>query len=75
MTYRRVVMRNRLRGDYGNAGRPAPEVPAYGLIAGDLRRLERDQRDDAHLAEYARKVGITEAQALHVLDLFFDGDA
>lgn len=43
------------------------------LIAGDLRRLEHDQRDEAHLEAYTRIAGITPEQAKAVLDAFFDG--
>lgn len=41
--------------------------------AGDLRRLEKDQRDEDHLALYAKHAGITPEQAKKVLDLFFEG--
>jgi len=64
MNYRRVVERNYLHGDYD------PES-STGLIAGDLRRLESDQRDSFHLDLYAKHAGITPEQAKKVLDLFF----
>lgn len=60
MSYGRVVNRNGLTGGYD-----------AGLIQGDLRRLEDDQRDDRHLEEYAAAAGITPAQAKLVLDAFF----
>lgn len=41
-------------------------------LAGDCRRFEADQRDDAHLARYARRAGITVEQARAVLDALFD---
>lgn len=86
MTYRRVVNRNMLNGGYGhNPGRQPtaaypdpqaqkPQRAEVAMIAGDLRRLEQDQRDDRHLMLYASKTGLSEAQVLHVLDLFFEGD-
>lgn len=42
-------------------------------IRGDLRRLENDQRDERHLAEYARMAGITTEQVRAVLDALFEG--
>lgn len=68
MTYDRVVHRNGLTGDY------AENHMGHGAIAGDLRRLEADQRDPLHLAAYARHAGITVEQAQAVLDAFFEGD-
>jgi hypothetical protein len=64
MTYRRVVNRNHLDGDYDST--------EHGLVPGDLRRLERDQRDDHHLTRYAQHAGITKEQAKAVLDAFFE---
>lgn len=64
MSYSRVVRRNQLAGDY------EPNAP-LGLIRGDLRRLEKDQRDEKHLAVYAERARITIAQAKQVLDDFF----
>lgn len=76
MTYGRVISRNDLGGDY----RPLPGQPQLServnrtLVCGDLRRLEKDQRDDWHLMEYAIRTGLSPAQVLHVLDLFFEGN-
>ncbi len=70
MTYQRVIGRNGLHGGYDDPPRP---LPASSAIAGDLRRLEHDQRDPLHLDLYARKVGITPEQVKCVLDLFFEG--
>lgn len=71
MTYGRVVSRSHLRGDYGeNPGATC----SRDMIAGDLRRLEIDQRDEIQLRYYAAKVGITEDQVRAVLDIFFEGD-
>ena len=36
----------------------------------NMRRLEKDQRDDEHLTMYAEKAGITTEQAKIVLDTF-----
>jgi hypothetical protein len=68
MTYQRVIGRSHLQGDYG-----CPST-ALQLIAGDLRRLEKNQRDEAHLKQYAARAGITEEQAKEVLDAFFAGE-
>jgi hypothetical protein len=63
MTWQRLVGRNALcQGDYSDGG----------LIAGDMRRLERDCRDGAHLKGYAKAAGCTKKQAKAVLDRFFD---
>jgi len=86
MTYGRMISRNGLGGGYGHNPeiKPTqaypdpqsqqPENKQYSLIAGDLRRLEQDQRDDQHLKEYAKRTKLTEAQVLHVLDLLFEGN-
>lgn len=50
----------------------AAEISAKAMIAGDLRRLEIDQRDDEHLKFYAATAGVTKEQAKAVLDAFFD---
>lgn len=73
MTYVRVVKRNQLHGDYQTDRTNISEVPP-SFVAGDLRRLETDQRDEHHLAKYAELAGITPAQARAVLDAFFEGD-
>lgn len=64
MTYPRVVLRNGLDGDYA-------ESRGGTLIAGDMRRLELDQRDERHLKQYAAVAGITDHQAYLVLTAFF----
>ncbi len=76
MTYTRVISRNHLQGDYDS-----PDDSCCGFyvcscrrfLAGDLRRLERDQRDSLHLEMYAKTAGITKKQARKVLDAFFEG--
>ena len=80
MTYGRVVKRNRLEGGYETPNPPGNMPMAhisidaqFGLIRGDLRRLEQDQRDVVHLAQYARRVGCTAEQAKAILDAFFEG--
>lgn len=73
MTYRRVVARNQLHGDYMTDRKESYEVAA-NFVAGDLRRLEVDQRDEHHLVEYASRAGVTPEQARAVLDAFFEGD-
>jgi hypothetical protein len=67
MSYRRVVNRNSLHGGYDGPNLTG----ALRLIAGDLRRLEQDQRDPDRLAFYASAAGITPDQACKVLDAFF----
>lgn len=71
MSYGRVVSRNHLRGGYGES---PGKTCSPSMIAGDLRRLEQDQRDEFQIKDYAARVGITEAQVKAVLDIFFDGD-
>ena len=44
------------------------------MIAGDLRRLEEDQRDEWHLEQYAQCAEISVDQARRVLDALFTGD-
>jgi hypothetical protein len=73
MTYSRVVYRNGLLGDYVG-GTNHPPDGYKDMIAGDLRRLEKDQRDEQHLAEYAKRTGLTPEQVKSVLDLLFDLD-
>jgi hypothetical protein len=51
----------------------AEAVPSRNHLAGDLRRLETDQRDLRHLKQYADRTGLTEGQVKAVLDLFFEG--
>ena len=77
MTYKRVVERNRLTGDgYNHPGSAAGETPdsLRSILKGDMRRLEQDQRDEAHLKMYASHAGISTEQARTVLDLFFEGN-
>jgi len=72
MTYSRFVKRNLLEGDYDpEAGQKPLQFDPRPILRGDLRRLEQDQRDDRHLAEYAKVAGITPEQAKAVLDHFF----
>lgn len=74
MTYPRVVMRNGLDGDYansgvvtGNDGRDA----ARRMLAGDLRRLELDARDDYHVARFAKLSGVSKPKVRLILDALF----
>jgi hypothetical protein len=74
MTWQRVVMRNHLEGDYDERPKDGViGVGLLGLIRGDLRRLEKDQRDDAHLKRYAEMAAISPIQVKIVLDAFFQG--
>lgn len=84
MTYQRVISRNWLRGDYtdkapyrdesGNVAARDTLADFRCMVAGDLRRLERNSRDPRHLDAYARKTGLTSEQVKAVLDAFFDSD-
>lgn len=75
MTYARVVRRNSLDGGYGrDPGRTYTGVErVQATIAGDMRRMEANQRDDLHLCHYAIEAGITPEQVKIVLDAFFAG--
>lgn len=65
MTWQRAISRNLLGGHYGDGS-------AHAIIAGDLRRLEKDSRDPRHLDAYARTTGLEPGQVLAVLDVFFE---
>jgi len=52
---------------------PDGKYCANQALAGDMRRLEKDQRDERHLKAYARIAGIAPEQAKMVLDAFFAG--
>jgi hypothetical protein len=60
MHYHRVINRNNLLGGYERS-----------LLAGDLRRLEHDTLDAAHLAGVGRESGATEDQVQIILRKFF----
>jgi hypothetical protein len=64
MHYRRVIGRNDLAGDYDGSGTPKASM------SGDLRRLEADQLDSAHLPRYAAAAGISEEAVATVLRTF-----
>lgn len=44
------------------------------FLAGDMRRMENDQRDPFQLGKYAERAGVTPDQAKAVLDAFFQDD-
>lgn len=69
MSYSRVVHRSALTGGYDDG-----HTPLHKMIAGDLRRMEADQTDEAHLRWYAECAGITPDQAAAVLRAFFHGE-
>lgn len=73
MTYNRVVNRNSLEGDYEHTCETEVQE-AKMRIAGDLRRMETDQRDDTQLAWYAEQTGLTVEQVKSVLDLLLKVD-
>lgn len=84
MRYCRMVGRNRLFGpgyqtkwstkDGEETSAEQMVQNARELIKGDMRRMEKDQRDEHHLQMYADHAGITVEQAKKVLDLFFKQD-
>jgi hypothetical protein len=69
MTYPRVVLRNGLTGNYAESY--GEQRTLRTLIAGDMRRLEHDMRDQRHLRAFAEKAGISDHQAWLVLTAFF----
>ena len=69
MTYHRIILRNGLSGGYDMGVKPNHHGPR--AIAGDLRRLEEDSRDAAHLKQISEIAKITPEQAKIVLDWLF----
>lgn len=72
MSFRRMLVRNQMEG--GPRQTPA-DHPANSVIAQDLRRVEEDQCDPAHINAYARIAGIRPEQAAKVLKAFFGNPA
>ena len=66
MTWARVIRRNQLQGNYTSA--------TDAMLAGDLRRLEHDQRDRVQVEERARRLGVPPEQVKKVLDDLFFGE-
>lgn len=67
MTYPRVISRNNVyEGGYENT--------TMGLqnFRGDLRRLEQNTQDDAHIKAYAKISGATEDQVRTIFAYFFN---
>ena len=71
MTYQRVINRNWLQGNYNEPGMVSEQYRS--LICGDLRRLEKDQRDEFHLQRYAEMACVTKDQVKRILDALFEG--
>jgi len=86
MTYGRVVSRNGLHGDYDTRGvainiAALPEwaqkevgalAARFGMICGDLRRLERDVVDERAVCDHiAVKTGVDRDVVAGVLREFF----
>lgn len=69
MTYRRVVSRNSLTGNYSDGIEPG--AGALRMIAGDLRRLEIDSLDDTQTLELSRVTGVAPEDVRKVLREFF----
>lgn len=75
MSWQRMLHRNGVTNGYDTDLSPShPAWETRRVIGGDCRRIERDQRDERHLARYAESAGITAEQAQAVLDLFFNAD-
>ncbi len=72
MDYQRIINRNDLGGDYSTSNTSSAGIKP--LIAGDLRRLETDQRDERHLRAYAKVTDLSVEDVRSVLNLFFLGD-
>lgn len=72
MTYPRVVIRNRLTGEYGDFKEYNTSDHTRAMIGGDLRRLESDTQDDHHIKWYAEESGATEEQVRKIFELFFN---
>src|SRR5687768_17107454 len=73
MTWKRLVNRNHLQDSYD--GQPTYDDPLHDArrrIAGDMRRIEADMRDNQFLCMFALHAGITEDQVKLVLDAFFE---
>lgn len=70
MTYDRVVKRNGLTGNYSKTSYDKGKEWKRN-IAGDLRRLEKDMQDEAHIKRFAKYAGCTKKEAAAVLDAFF----
>lgn len=77
MSYRRVMSRNSLKGDYNTTAeecdKNSHEENMLALIRGDLRRLEQNTLDKEHLKAYAKHAGCTVGQAKKILEAFFYG--
>lgn len=82
MSYRRLILRNHLEGDYqGYPTDPVERAKAMladntsrSMIAGDLRRFEKDQRHPERLLWYAKQTGLSGLEVKAVLDLLFEAD-
>jgi hypothetical protein len=71
MTYKRVVNRNNLAGDYHTENGATPMQSLVGLVSGDLRRLEQDSRDGQYGKQIADAAGVSPEVAAAVLTAFF----
>ena len=70
MTYDRFIHRNLLQGSYGDK---LIENTSRDIIAGDLRRLEKDTLDQNHVPMYAAFTEISEDQVRKIFEAFFHG--
>lgn len=75
MTWKRVVNRNNLNGDYStdNLSLPLSEK-IIRMIAGDMRRLEKDNLDEWHLKAYSEACNVSVEQVRAILEMFFSGN-
>jgi len=73
MTYARVIERNNLTGDYADDDRElSREEQQRRMIAGDLRRLERDNLTDRQIVRCEEETGVSAADVSKVLQWFLD---
>ncbi len=83
MTYRRVLARNSLGGNYTHVREYNSSLSAetgaavdqhLHMIAGDLRRLEQDAlQPGTWRTELAQRAGVDEETLIRVLTAFWDG--
>lgn len=67
MTWKRLVARNTLEGDYD------PALNPKAVISGDMRRLEADSVDGNYIAgEIARRTDLEVATVVEVLTTWFE---
>lgn len=77
MPYIRFIGRHGLEGGYDwqtDLNSSAARKHGDRIMAGDLRRFERDMTDEAHVKAFARLSGATKAQVRVILKLLLEED-